>query len=134
MNNPAQLTSAIGSRFPGAQVDLVQTQRAPYQALASCEAVARGGKVKREKLAFSGTRVASGSQEKDAALAFQRLDRDLTEAGAAPANVVFTNIYALSDQAAVVSRKLRMPDATILFEGLAAMDAGFAVDVVATVN
>jgi enamine deaminase RidA (YjgF/YER057c/UK114 family) len=134
MNNPTQLTSAIQSRFPGAAVDLVQTQRAPLHALANCEAVARGGRVKSEKLAFTGTRVAFGSQEKDAALAFQRLDRDLTDAAAPPANIVFTNIYALSDQAAEITRKLRTPNATILFEGLASMDAGFAVDVVSTVN
>jgi enamine deaminase RidA (YjgF/YER057c/UK114 family) len=134
LNNANQLTASIQSRFPSAAVDLVQTRRAPLHALAGCEAVVRGGKVKAEKLAFSGTRVASGSLEKDATLAFQRLDRDLTEAAAPPANIVFTNIYALSDQAAEVSRRLRTPDATILFEGLAAMDAGFAVDVVATVN
>ncbi len=134
MNNPTQLTSTIQSRFPGAAVDLVQTRRAPLHALASCEAVVRGGKIKAERLAFTGTRVSSGSAEKDATLAFQRLDRDLTEAGAPPANIFFTNIYALSDQAAAVSRKRRTPDATILVEGLAAMDAGFAVDAVATVN
>jgi len=134
MNNPTQLTSSIQSRFPGAAVDLVQTRRTPLHALASCEAVARGGGVKAERLAFTGTRVSSGSAEKDATLAFQRLDRDLTETGAPPANIVFTNIYALSDQAAAVSRKPRTPDATIFVEGLAAMDAGFAVDAVSAVN
>jgi len=38
MNNAAALGSAISSRFPGAAIDLVQTQRAPYTSSAACEA------------------------------------------------------------------------------------------------
>ncbi len=133
MNNPAQLTAAIQSRFPAAAVDLVQTQRAPFRALANCQAVARGGRITAGKLAFTGTRVAFGAQEKDAVLAFQRLDRDLTDAAAPPANIVVTNVYALSSQAGELIRKFRAPTAVIPFEGLASIDAGFAVDAIAAV-
>jgi enamine deaminase RidA (YjgF/YER057c/UK114 family) len=133
MSDPARLTAAIQSRFPAAAVDLVQTQRAPLHALANCQAVARGGRITMAKLAFTGTRVAFGAQEKDAMLAFQRLDRDLSDAAALPSNIVVTNVYALSGQAGELVRKLRAPTAVIPFEGLASIDAGFAVDAIAAV-
>jgi hypothetical protein len=133
MNDPTRFTSSIQSRFPAAAVDLVQTQRASFRSLANCQVVARGGRITADKLAFTGTRVAFGAQEKDAMLAFQRLDRDLTEAAAPPANIVFTNVYALSSQAGEMVRKLRAPTTVIPFEGLASIDAGFAVDAIAAV-
>jgi enamine deaminase RidA (YjgF/YER057c/UK114 family) len=134
---PAELTALISGRFPGATVDLVQTQRLPWQAFAGCEAVTRGGSAVTAKLAFTGTRVAFGSQEKDAALAFQRLDKDLAEAGAVPADIVLTNIYPLSGQVANLVRQVRPASPAmsgVLFEGLASIDAGFAVDAVAAVS
>jgi hypothetical protein len=129
---------AISARFPAAAaVDLVQTQRAPYAAMAQCEAVTRGSQVTAQRLAFTGTRVAFGAQEKDAALAFQRLDRDLSEAGADASGIVMTNVYPLTRPIAEMVRKLRpaaAPMAFIPFEGLASIDAGFAVDSVAAVT
>jgi hypothetical protein len=81
--------------------------------------------------------VAFGAQEKDALLAFQRLDRDLTDASASPSGIVFTNVYALSGQTGEMVRKLRaspsIVPAIIPFEGLASIDAGFAVDAIAAV-
>ncbi len=137
LTRPAELASLISGRFPGATVDLVQTQRLPWQAFAGCEAVTRGGNAAKAKLAFTGTRVAFGSQEKDAALAFQRLDKDLAEAGAAPADIVLTNIYPLSGQVANLVHQVRPASQAIsgvIFEGLASIDAGFAVDAVAAVS
>jgi hypothetical protein len=134
MNNPGELMRVISSRFPGAAIDLVQTQRNPWQAFANCEVVVRGGKGAGAKLAFSGTRVAFGKEEKDAALALQRLDRDLTEASAPSSGIVFSNVYALSPQAAEVVRKIRPGSITVPVEGLASIDAGFGVDAVATVS
>jgi len=136
MNRPAELTAAISARFPGAAIDLVQSQRAAYSAGASCEAVARGTQVAAPKLAFTGTRVAFGAEEKPAALAFQRLDRDLTEAGADVSAIVMTNVYPLTRPVAAMVRRLRPATAQmalIPFEGLASIDAGFAVDAVAVV-
>ncbi|HVW87145.1 MAG TPA: hypothetical protein VHB50_20805 [Bryobacteraceae bacterium] len=136
LSQPAELTAAISARYPGAAIDLVQTQRLPYQAFAACQAVTRGGKLTADKLAFTGTRVAFGAGEKDAALAFQRLDRDLSEAGASPSSILLTNVYPLSGAVAKLVRNLRPPAApmTIVpFEGVASVEGGFAVDAVASV-
>jgi enamine deaminase RidA (YjgF/YER057c/UK114 family) len=137
LSRPGDLTAVMAGRFPGAALDLVQTQRLPWQAFADCEAVTRGRDAAAAKLAFSGTRVAFGSQEKDAALAFQRLDRDLADAGARPADIVLTNVYPLSGQVADMVRRIRPASAAmgdVIFEGLASIDGGFAVDAVATVS
>ena len=75
--------------------------------------------------------------EKDAVHAFDRLDKDLTAAGASPSNIVFTNIYPLSGSMAELSRKLRQsssPIAVIPADGVAAVEAGFAVDSIAAVE
>jgi enamine deaminase RidA (YjgF/YER057c/UK114 family) len=142
LNDAPGLAAAVTSRFPGAAVNVVQTQRGPNRALAICEAVAAGTKVTAEKLAFSGTRVAFGSEEKDANLAFQRLDRDLSSVGGSAGNVVLTHIYPLSAFTGEMSRKLLLstrhgstaPIAVIPFEGLASIDAGFAIDDIAAVS
>lgn len=123
---------SLAARFPGAAVDIVQTQRIPERAMTRCEGVVRGGKTGR--LAFTGTQIAFGSEEKDAKLAFQRLDRGLAEAGATPADIVATNIYPLSGTLGELARKLRPAAGAfsiIPFEGVASMEAGFAVDAVA---
>jgi enamine deaminase RidA (YjgF/YER057c/UK114 family) len=126
MSNPAELSSAIAGRFPGAVVDLVQTQRAPYTASAECEAVARGSQVTVAKLAFTGTRVN-----------FQRLDRDLTEAGTDTSAIVMTHVYPVSGPAAAGVRKARVspaPMSVVPFEGIASIDAPFAADAVAALH
>lgn len=130
IGNPA----VIPARFPSAAVDLVQTQRAPARAEASCEAVARGGNIKSAKLAFTGTQVAFGSDEKAATLAFQRIDRDLSEAGIEPADIIATNIYPLSTRIGELARKVRSTAGTVTvtpFEGIASIDGSFAVDAIA---
>jgi enamine deaminase RidA (YjgF/YER057c/UK114 family) len=133
----AALAPIVSSRFPGAAIDIVQTQRAPLQPEAVCEAVARGGNVTADRLAFSGTQVAFGAEEKAALLAFQRLDRELEEAGAAPNSIVTTSIYPVSAPVAQLARRLRksIGALTIIpFEGVASADAGFAIDAIAAVS
>jgi hypothetical protein len=81
--------------------------------------------------------VAFGAEEKNASLAFQRLDRDLSEAGADAAAIVTTHVYPLSRPVAAMVRKIRPATAQMAllpFEGLASIDAGFAVDAVAVVS
>ena len=150
--------------FPHAAVNFVQTQRAPGQAIAACEAVARVGadpgrvrllgvdglppETGRSEIAlvgaphvvFTGSQVSFGYQEQDGRLAFQRLSRELGEAGASLRDVIFAHYYPLSGGIANQVRKLRTelfdsahpPAGTLLeFEGLPSMDAGFAIDVVA---
>lgn len=126
--------AAITARFPAAAVDLVQTQREPARSEASCEAVARGGNIRAAKLAFTGTRVAFGADEKAAALAFQRLDRDLSDAGIEPAGIVAANIYPLSVRIGELARKVRPTPGSVTivpFEGIASVDGSFAIDAVA---
>jgi hypothetical protein len=136
MNDPAGLLSDISSRLPGAAVSLVQSQRAPWEAMASCEAAGRGGPKKADRLAFSGTQISFGYGEKDAARAFERLQHDLAAAAGASSTFVAAHIYALSAPVADMARKFCPASGalTILpFDGVAAMDAGFAVDAVAAV-
>src|SRR6185312_2704059 len=66
------LLAMVQSRFVGAAVNLVQPRRIPWRVSAACEGAVRGG-TSAARLAFSGTQVAFGSEEKDAALAVQRL-------------------------------------------------------------
>jgi len=131
-----EMTALAASRFPVAAIDVVQTVRAPLRTEATCEAVTRGGDVKAAKLAFTGTRIAIGADEKAAATAFQRLDRDLAEAGAGQGSIVATGIYPLLDRIGEMARGLRGKAGAVTvvpFEGVSTLDAAFAVDAVATV-
>jgi hypothetical protein len=137
MNDAPGLLSAISSRLPGAAVSLMQSQRAPWQAMASCEAIGQGGRTKAARLAFSGTQISFGYEEKDAARAFERLQHDLATTAGASSAFVAAHIYALSAPVADMARKFCPASGalTILpFDGVAAMDAGFAVDAVAAVS
>ena len=127
-------TAAIAARFPSAAIDVVQTQRTPAISGASCEAVARGGSIKSVRLAFTGTQVAFGADEKAAKLAFQRIDRDLSDAGIEPADIVATHIYPLSVGIGELARKVRSTAGSLMvipFEGIASIDGSFAIDAVA---
>lgn len=161
---PAVRTLLAGT-FRQAALTIVQTQRAPTRALAECEAVARPGRaaasplefvtpegmtrspnfsqialVSAPRVALSGTQIAFGVQPGDAALAFQRLQRELEQAGANIRETAFSSLYPLSDSIAELVRntrfnfydKTRPPASTMLpFEGLPSTDSSFAVDVVA---
>jgi enamine deaminase RidA (YjgF/YER057c/UK114 family) len=128
-------TDSITARFPSAAVDLVQTQRSPVRNEASCEAVGRGGNIRVAKLAFTGTQVAFGADEKAAKLAFQRIDRDLSEMGIEPADIVATNIYPLSVRIGELARQVQSTSGSVTvipFEGIASVDGSFAIDAMAT--
>lgn len=92
------------------------------------------------QVVLSGTQVAYGFQEADAHLAFERLQKALEQSGASLKGAVFASYYLLSPGLAPLIRKTRAeffttdqpPAITMLpFEGLPALDAGFAVDVIA---
>jgi enamine deaminase RidA (YjgF/YER057c/UK114 family) len=155
----------IAANFPGAAANFVQTQRAPARALAACEAVARlrhqvnapfevlnpeglpreAGQsqlalVGAPKVVLTGSQVSFGFAEKDARLAFERLEKSLEQAGTSTRGVAFAQYFALSPGIAEQVRKVRgeffdaaRPPAGSLepVEGLPSMDAGFAMDVVA---
>jgi len=152
----AETRKLVDTDYPKAALNFVQTQRAPRAALGACEAVARltrnSGKridwlpaegapktalVSAEKLVFSGTQVSYGYQEADSKLAFERLQKSLEGAGVTRADITFTHYYSLGEPITAQIRKLAPgffgnPVLSVIpVEGLASMDAGFAVDVIA---
>ena len=143
--------------YSHAVLDYLQPARAPREAMAACEAVARlhappsgpvefagsaagesqAALIAAPEVVLTGSQYSFGYQESDARLAFERLEKSIEQAGAAPASVVYAHYYPLSPSLAAEVRKVRTeffrnPAATtVLFEGLPSMDAGFGVDVVA---
>jgi 2-iminobutanoate/2-iminopropanoate deaminase len=92
------------------------------------------------KLVLTGTQVSYGYQDSDARLAFQRLARALEQGGSSMKDIAMAHFYPLSSSIAEQVRRIRFefldkshPPASTLqpFEGLPAMDAGFAIDAVA---
>ena len=138
LDGAAELTRIVTSRFPGAVTDLVQPRRLAWQTEASCEGVSRGGAMTASRLAFSGTQIAFGVEEKDAALALQRLDRALTEAGAPRAeDGALLRLYLISPSTGPVAAKQikgSAPVATYSVESVGPATAGFAIDAVAPVR
>lgn len=133
----AEAQTLVAGRFPMAAVSVVQTLRAPTRTETTCEAVTRGGPVKASRLAFSGTQVGLGFEEKAAVLAFQRLDKELAEAGATAGDIVSTSLYPVTTGIGEMTRKLRAGPGSItvvVVEGVASLEAGFAADVVASVS
>ena len=149
----------VTADYPRAALDFVQTQRIPVRAVGACEAVARLTRentariqvvpaqgepiavlVASPRVVLSGTQVSYGYQEADSKLAFERLQKSLEAAGVSPADTAFTQYYSLADPIADQARKLapgffgNPASSILLFEGLPAMDAGFAVDVIAAKN
>jgi enamine deaminase RidA (YjgF/YER057c/UK114 family) len=158
----------VESEYPRAAVDFVRPQRSPGRAMAACEAVARLSSdpgplrmvamegsvagvpaepgqsqialVGARRVVLTGTQVAFGFEEKDAHLAFERLQKELEQSGSSMRNVAFAHYYPLAQSIAAQVRRVRRdffdnahpPAGSMLqFEGLTSMDAGFAVDVVA---
>lgn len=154
LENLAESRRPVAEAFPHAALDFLQTQRAPGEALAACEAVARldanpgrlhiigsdVAQVGAAQVVLTGTQVSFGYQEQDGRLAFERLGKELTQAGVSLRDVAFVHYYPLSNGIAAQVRKLQSeffepahPPASslLLFEGLPSMDAGFGIDVVA---
>jgi len=155
----------VEAEYPRAALNFVQPQRASLRGLAACEAVARlrwrtGTRihwVNPEGLAtesgqsqialvaaphvvLTGTQVSFGYEEKDARLAFMRLQKALEQSSVGTRDVAYAHYYPLSPGIANQVRKIRPEffDAAhppagslLLFEGLPSMDAGFAIDVIA---
>jgi enamine deaminase RidA (YjgF/YER057c/UK114 family) len=153
----AETRSSVDAEYPHAALDYLQPVRAPREAMAACEAVARlhaapvqpvefigtangesqSALIGATQVVLTGSQYSFGYQESDARLAFERLRKSLEQAGASTANVAFAHFYPLSPSLATEVRKVRTeffraPAATILlFEGLPSMDAGFGVDIIA---
>ena len=95
------------------------------------------------KVVLSGSQLSFRYQDSDARLALQRLGKALEEIGTSFQQVFFSRIYPVSPSIAEQVRRVRFeffdksrpPASTLLpFDGLPAMEAGFAVDVMATLR
>ncbi len=145
LDDAARISAAMAARFPGAALDLVQTQRAASRSSVACEAVARAtaagpGTVDSERVVLTGAQVAYGFSDDDARLAYRRMDRVLAPFGASTKTAAVLNIYSLSTSITAQAARLRPafvdaahPPATstVRFEGLPGMDASFALEVIA---
>jgi enamine deaminase RidA (YjgF/YER057c/UK114 family) len=161
----AEVRGLVASKYSGAALNFVQVQRAPARAVAECEAVAKlrwdtgaamhmlnpEGLAQSPQLSqialigapqviLTGSQEAFGFQDADARLAFERLQKSLSQEGGSLRGVAFASLYPLSSGISEQVRKIRgeyydlarPPAGTMLpFQGLPSMDAGFAVDVVA---
>ena len=159
------LRAQLAGAFPRAALNLVQTQREPVRAVAGCEAVAAPRETAGPRLeflnpqdlarssdesqiavlraphaVFTGAQVSFGFEDRDARLAFDRLQKELDKASVSPADIAFVRFYPLSQKIADQVRRVRAgflgtahpPAGTLLlFEGLSSLDSGFGVDVVA---
>ena len=164
LDNVAAVRAPFEREYPFAARNFVQTQRAPARAIAECEAVARLSAapaatlevrnpeglatsprysqlvlVGAPQVILSGMQASFGFGEKDATLAFERLDKAVGAAGGSLKNTAFAGFYPLSASLAEQVRNVRAaffepgrpPAVTMLpFEGLPSMDAGFGADVI----
>ncbi len=121
MDDIREARRMVASEFPRAALNFVQPQRAPSQAMAACEAVARlrgpageplrmlaaGEAAQRPlfsrvalvgaaRVALTGSQLAFGYEDNDARLAFQRLGKTLEQVGSSTARAAVTSIYPLS--------------------------------------
>jgi enamine deaminase RidA (YjgF/YER057c/UK114 family) len=156
LDNLGDVRKLVEAEYPRAAVDYIQAQRSPARAVAACEAVARlarnpgtkeqflpsqgeprAAMITAPQVVLTGTQMSYGYQEADSRLAFERLVKSLEAAGAAAKDVAYANYYPLAEPLAAQVRKLRSsffpggPSSIVLFEGLASMDAGFAIDAIA---
>jgi enamine deaminase RidA (YjgF/YER057c/UK114 family) len=154
-----RLQSVVAKRYAQAMVNVVSMQRASAHSTVECEATARlenkhtapleflndgrAAAVSATKIVMTGTQMAFGLEDKDARLAFQRLERALEPLGTTMKNLAMADFYPLSNSIGEQIRKVRAefldphnpPVTTMLpFEGLPSMGASFAMDVVAVVN
>jgi enamine deaminase RidA (YjgF/YER057c/UK114 family) len=161
----AEVRRRVESDYSGAALNFVQVQRAPARAVAECEAVAKlrwntgagmhmlnpeglGQSPQLSQIALigapqvilTGSQEAFGFQDADARLAFERLQKSLSQEGGSLRDVAFASLYPLSSSISEQVRKIRgefydrarPPAGTMLpFQGLPSMDSGFAMDVVA---
>ena len=118
--------------IPAAALNFVQVQRAPARAVAECEAVAQLrwntgtaihmlnpeglsqspqlsqiALIGAPKVILTGSQEAFGFQDADARLAFERLQKSLSQEGGSLREVAFTSLYPLSSRISEQVRKIR---------------------------
>ncbi len=161
----AEVRTRVATAFPSAIFTAFQAQRGHGVSLAECEGVVRLTKAPAQPVAFlnpedmqpsprfskfvlvnaprlvlTGTQVAFNFEENDVRLAFQRMAKVLEGQKSGMKQVVFSNLYPISNRILETARKVRFeffdaakpPASTALvFEGLPSMDASLAIELVA---
>jgi enamine deaminase RidA (YjgF/YER057c/UK114 family) len=131
MDDAGEARRVVASEFPQAALNFVQPLRAPPQAMAACEAVARlrgpageplgmvnpvgaepaphfspAALVSAPQVVLTGSQLAFGYTADDARLAFQRLGRVLEQAGSSLDRAAVTSIYPLSGSVGEQARRI----------------------------
>jgi enamine deaminase RidA (YjgF/YER057c/UK114 family) len=157
----AAIHAMIAAKYPQAAVALVQPRREHASSAVSCEGIAKlampvdgvvfvkdggnvvGAAVSARTVALSGTLVAYGYEDRNARLAFDRMNKVLEPAKASWKSVVEVRFYPLA--ASIVKQIERVrgdfldranPPAISMapIEGLPSIDASFAMDAIAVVQ
>jgi enamine deaminase RidA (YjgF/YER057c/UK114 family) len=154
LDEASSVRSAAGAAFPGAAIDILQTQRQSLEPFVSCEGVARlpdrkgplavVGSLPRfvfaGKLVMTGTKLVFRDEDADIRLAFQRLSKAMEPLGATSKDVFWTGIYPLTRPVGTKIVGLRKEFvgprdagnlAQVLFEGLPSTDATAAIEIMA---
>jgi len=160
-----EVRTRVATAFPSAVFTAFQAQRGHAVALAECEGVVRLAKapaapvvlmnpedmapsprfskfvlINAPRVVLTGTQVAFNFEENDVRLAFQRMAKVLEGQKTGMKQVVFSNLYPISNRMLETVRKVRFeffdtakpPASTALvFEGLPSMDASLAIELVA---
>ena len=160
-----EVRSRVAAAFPAAGFTAFQAQRGHGAALAECEGVVRLAKAPAEavqflnpadmapsprfskfvlvnapRLVLTGSQVAFNFEENDVRLAFQRMAKVLEAQKTGMKQVVFSNLYPISNRVLEMARKVRFeffdtakpPASTALvFEGLPSMDASLGIELIA---
>ncbi len=153
---PITRTAAV-TAFPGAVVDILQTQRQSLEPFVACEGVARlpdpkgttkgdfnlKGRVLTPKIVMTGTKLVFRDEDADIRLAFQRLGKAMEPLGATFNDVFWTGIYPLTHPVAAKivaqGKEFVGPQdagnlAQVLFEGLPSTDATAAIELMAAAH
>lgn len=153
LDDAASTRTAATAAFPGAAINILQTQRQSLEPFVACEGVARAPKetfapgnvagfVFGPKIVMTGTKLVFRDEDADIRLAFQRLGKAMEPLGATYKDVFWTGIYPLTHPVATKIVALRREFAgprdsgnlaQVLFEGLPSTDATAAIELMAAV-
>jgi len=157
----AAVTSMLAAKYPQAAIALVQPRREHASSTVACEGIARlsspvnrvvfvkdgetilGAAVSAPTVALTGTLVAYGYEDRNARLAFERMNKILEPAKASWKSVVEVRFYPLAASIVKQIGRVRIdfldrenPPAISMapIEGLPSIDASFAMDAIAVVQ
>jgi enamine deaminase RidA (YjgF/YER057c/UK114 family) len=151
-DDAAGARASITGAFPKAAVDMVQSQRQSVQPYFGCEGIGRRERLNQimysgpfpyvlgPKIILTGTKLVFRDEDADIRLAFQRQIRALEALGATKDDVIWTEIYPLTNPMADRIRGMRrelmnkagLTDIVFpLFEGLPSTDATAAIELIA---